>query len=603
MKDGPSPVNEEPPLKLLPILLRQSRSDVVLRITAFVYVAVALHIVTTFAGARRGPVYSLLLIALTGLVIVAILKGLRELPSKERRFWRRLGIAYCFLVMTPVVAILFQGLGTTGGELAFNLAFGGYYLYFILALGVRPHRLSKRPMTGLERAFAWPLLPAIVIGLLSYLVVLPLFIDPQDFHARRPYLQYHFILQLLIVIRMLWTLARVRARRWFWTFGLVVLSQAGLGAVAMLELSNREAQRVGLIIVSDLLLATGFLLMVAAARLRHVDLPHENELYQAVPWTEVSLSSKTAVVAIGFALLHFVHTAWGPGNLLAEQRLVFVSIWIVLLCVLALTQRELLGRRLRRTPNNNILQDAEELEEKDLRLLVERAHAELPDVIRGGRMAHIFLTCPDLLCIQRLHDGVILETNPAWTRFLGFERRDLVGRTDPQVGHWPDNGERVGLRKKLVAGETVRDHRTTWQDSGGRQIPVVFSSATFSLRDVPCCIDIIRPIETRAPQRTELFDHVAAAVVICDLQGRITYWNPGAEKAWGWSSNEALGGFADDLLGIDLGSSRTVRRLDVRTKSGSIQDTESWWTSLYNQDGRPRSRLFIAVPWGAPTDP
>jgi PAS domain-containing protein len=45
-----------------------------------------------------------------------------------------------------------------------------------------------------------------------------------------------------------------------------------------------------------------------------------------------------------------------------------------------------------------------------------------------------------------------------------------------------------------------------------------------------------------------LLDIAHEAILVKDLDGRILYWNKGAEKTFGWSAAETLGRKAEDFL-------------------------------------------------------
>lgn len=49
-------------------------------------------------------------------------------------------------------------------------------------------------------------------------------------------------------------------------------------------------------------------------------------------------------------------------------------------------------------------------------------------------------------------------------------------------------------------------------------------------------------------EKARLLDLTHDAVIVHDLEGRITYWNHGAEEVYGWSSEEAIGEMNDSLF-------------------------------------------------------
>jgi DNA-binding response OmpR family regulator len=52
----------------------------------------------------------------------------------------------------------------------------------------------------------------------------------------------------------------------------------------------------------------------------------------------------------------------------------------------------------------------------------------------------------------------------------------------------------------------------------------------------------------RIREQAELISLAPDAIFVCDLDGRITYWNPAAERLYGWSAAEAIGQRAAELL-------------------------------------------------------
>ena len=107
-------------------------------------------------------------------------------------------------------------------------------------------------------------------------------------------------------------------------------------------------------------------------------------------------------------------------------------------------------------------------------------------------------------------------------------------------------------------------------------------------------------------EQASLLDKAQDAILVTDLDRRLTFWNKGAERLYGWSAGEAIGQVLADVLYSD-GEAREVDRAfeDVRrhgewtgelqpqTKAGRRVVIESRWTLVRDGNGEPRSILSI----------
>jgi len=111
--------------------------------------------------------------------------------------------------------------------------------------------------------------------------------------------------------------------------------------------------------------------------------------------------------------------------------------------------------------------------------------------------------------------------------------------------------------------------------------------------------------EIQIREQAALLDKAQDAIYVRDLEQRITYWNKGAERLYGWSADEALGKRADELFSTD-GSARhdEARRqilerdewmgeLSQSTKTGREIVVESRRNLLRDELGNPKSILII----------
>ncbi|MDB6026758.1 MAG: sensor hybrid histidine kinase [Verrucomicrobiales bacterium] len=102
-----------------------------------------------------------------------------------------------------------------------------------------------------------------------------------------------------------------------------------------------------------------------------------------------------------------------------------------------------------------------------------------------------------------------------------------------------------------------------------------------------------------------LLDQASDAIVVCDLENKIRYWNRGAERVYGWSSQEVIGKDLGELLAKDLSPRFMEARERVLTegewdgeflyfsKSEKIVITRSHWTLVRDDQGRPKTIFSI----------
>jgi len=101
-----------------------------------------------------------------------------------------------------------------------------------------------------------------------------------------------------------------------------------------------------------------------------------------------------------------------------------------------------------------------------------------------------------------------------------------------------------------------------------------------------------------------LLDHAQDAITVCDMKGRVQYWNKGSERLYGWTADEAIHQSATGLLGAN----RVQRDVPMaalhaagewhgedtkRCKDGRLVTVESRWTLVDGENGQEQTVLVI----------
>jgi len=113
-----------------------------------------------------------------------------------------------------------------------------------------------------------------------------------------------------------------------------------------------------------------------------------------------------------------------------------------------------------------------------------------------------------------------------------------------------------------------------------------------------------REANLRIQEQASLLDQAHDAIIVRGLDHVIRYWNRGAERLYGWSSDEALGRSAKVLLYKDATeyenvvdefkkNGEWVGRITQSRKDGTDIIVEGHSTMMFDDHGRPRSVLSI----------
>lgn len=104
--------------------------------------------------------------------------------------------------------------------------------------------------------------------------------------------------------------------------------------------------------------------------------------------------------------------------------------------------------------------------------------------------------------------------------------------------------------------------------------------------------------------QAELLDAASDGIILKDMEGRIIYWNHGAESIYGWSSDEILGRTSKDTIILhpkefDHASSELLKNgiwrgeMEKKTKDGRNLVVETRWNLVRDASGKPKGVLSI----------
>jgi len=109
--------------------------------------------------------------------------------------------------------------------------------------------------------------------------------------------------------------------------------------------------------------------------------------------------------------------------------------------------------------------------------------------------------------------------------------------------------------------------------------------------------------DAQVREQAALLDIAHEAIQVKDLDGKIIYWNKGAERTYGWTAAEVLGRKSDllyqDSAAFDIAQAQLLTtgewrgELIKRTKDGRDITLAARWTLVLDVDGQPKGILVI----------
>jgi PAS domain S-box-containing protein len=187
--------------------------------------------------------------------------------------------------------------------------------------------------------------------------------------------------------------------------------------------------------------------------------------------------------------------------------------------------------------------------EEDLR----EANAQLKDEASRGRLAAIVESSDDAIFSETL-EGLITSWNHGAEKVFGYTESEVIGRSTEMLFLPERAGEEAEILRRIRPGERIAPFEAVRMRKDGQRIDV--SASVSPMRDPNGTIvgasKIVRDISERKRADEALAEQAKildlAQVMVRDMTGRILRWSRGAEKLYGFSTEEALGAISHELL-------------------------------------------------------
>jgi PAS domain S-box-containing protein len=179
--------------------------------------------------------------------------------------------------------------------------------------------------------------------------------------------------------------------------------------------------------------------------------------------------------------------------------------------------------------------------------ITERKRAEERVRESQSKFSQAFQAAPVLFSISSMPEGRYVEVNEEFTRTLGVDRDQAIGRTPLELGLWERPGDRELLVSMLREDKKVRNFETRLRSKLGSVVIGLISAELIEIEGREHFLTITRDITEQRKaeeERTRLAQIVESSddgIIGKTPEGIITSWNKGAQRIYGYQAEEVLG--------------------------------------------------------------
>ena len=125
------------------------------------------------------------------------------------------------------------------------------------------------------------------------------------------------------------------------------------------------------------------------------------------------------------------------------------------------------------------------------------ANIQRPQNETEAKFAKVFAVCPDFITITARATGRYIDVNDAFTRIMGYDKAEVIGRTALEIGIWETPDERKRMLDALLSSPRLENFVVRIRRKNGEVIDSLLSVERTILGDEDCLIIVGRDISER----------------------------------------------------------------------------------------------------------
>jgi PAS domain S-box-containing protein len=226
--------------------------------------------------------------------------------------------------------------------------------------------------------------------------------------------------------------------------------------------------------------------------------------------------------------------------------------------------------------------------------------------LRSSELAQYWLTAiiesADDAIITKTLEGIITSWNPGAQRLFGYTAEEVIGKP-VTILFPPDHiDEEPGILARIRRGERISHYETVRVRKDGTLVDISLTVSPIRSPDgkiigaskIARDISVSRRAEATLRTQAEVISQAYDAIFLRDTSNAITLWNGGAERTYGYTSEEALGRSPHELL-------KTVPPVPLEDIYESLRRAGYWEGELLHtrKDGE---QIVVETRWASVRD-
>ena len=245
-------------------------------------------------------------------------------------------------------------------------------------------------------------------------------------------------------------------------------------------------------------------------------------------------------------------------------------------------------------------------------LLLRRKVRQQTASLRQSESKFRSLVEQSLVGVYIIQNDRFVYANPQLAEIFGYTPEEAATPLKLDDVIMPEDLElmREQIRRQIAdeidfAHYSIRGRR---KDGSGIQLEVLGSRAESGGQ--PAVLGMVMDITERKlsqdkiAEQARMLDLASDAIVVCNLEDRILYWNQSAERIYGWTAQEAVDGIAFEKLRAGPAEFQEARKnlihnrqwqgeFNHHNRQGEELTVAARWTLVHNSQGKPGSILAI----------